>query len=184
MRPVSKPIGMQPKRAKNIGPRITFRLPDCRPLQPREGARWVYRYVLGQRSCTKLTVTGIAFGRTSGRKPAVIVGQIIGGAKLELDLPTLVDTRLVIRANSGEANHSCYGSSRSSRVSERLVGTCRDVPSDRRHAALLARRLLEYKVSAVIDLYELKLAERRAFRTPVSRVVEPSAARSFGGRRW
>jgi hypothetical protein len=31
----------------------------------------------------------------------VIIGQIIGGGKLELDLPTLVDTRLLIQANSG-----------------------------------------------------------------------------------
>src|SRR5712691_7761897 len=29
------------------------------------------------------------------------IGQIIGGGKLELDLPTLVDTRLLIQANSG-----------------------------------------------------------------------------------
>jgi len=31
----------------------------------------------------------------------MIIGQIIGGGKLELDLPTLVDTRLLIQANSG-----------------------------------------------------------------------------------
>jgi hypothetical protein len=31
----------------------------------------------------------------------MIVGQIIGNEKLELDLPTLVDTRLLIQANSG-----------------------------------------------------------------------------------
>jgi Helicase HerA, central domain len=29
------------------------------------------------------------------------IGQIIGGGKLELDLPTLVDTRVLIQANSG-----------------------------------------------------------------------------------
>jgi uncharacterized protein len=44
-----------------------------------------------------------------------------------------------------------------------LVGASGELPADPRHAALLARRLLEYKVSAVIDLYELKLAERRQF---------------------
>jgi uncharacterized protein len=43
--------------------------------------------------------------------------------------------------------------------SERAA-SCRPIP---RHAALLARRLIEYKVSAVIDPYELKLAERRQF---------------------
>src|ERR1700691_5607809 len=31
----------------------------------------------------------------------MIIGQIVGGEKLELDLPTLVDTRLLIQANSG-----------------------------------------------------------------------------------
>ena len=32
---------------------------------------------------------------------AMITGQIVGGGKLEIDLPTLVDTRLLIQANSG-----------------------------------------------------------------------------------
>ena len=31
----------------------------------------------------------------------MIIGQIIESGKLELDLPTLVDTRLLIQANSG-----------------------------------------------------------------------------------
>jgi hypothetical protein len=44
-----------------------------------------------------------------------------------------------------------------------LVGASGELPANPRHAALLARRLLEYKVSAVVDLYELKLAERRRF---------------------
>jgi hypothetical protein len=44
-----------------------------------------------------------------------------------------------------------------------LVGTSGELPANPRHAALLARRLLEYKVSAVVDLYELKLVERRRF---------------------
>jgi hypothetical protein len=44
-----------------------------------------------------------------------------------------------------------------------LVGAGGELPANPRHAVLLARRLLEYKVSAVIDLYELKLAERRRF---------------------
>jgi DNA helicase HerA-like ATPase len=38
-----------------------------------------------------------------------------------------------------------------------------ELPADPRHTALLARRLLEYKVSAVVDLYELKLSDRRRF---------------------
>jgi hypothetical protein len=31
----------------------------------------------------------------------MIIGQTTGGKQLELDLPTLVDTRLLIQANSG-----------------------------------------------------------------------------------
>jgi len=42
-----------------------------------------------------------------------------------------------------------------------LVGASGELPANPCHAALLSRRLLEYKVSAVVDLYELKLAERR-----------------------
>jgi uncharacterized protein len=44
-----------------------------------------------------------------------------------------------------------------------LVGAGGELPAVPRHAALLARRLIEYQVSAVVDLYELKLAERRQF---------------------
>jgi uncharacterized protein len=44
-----------------------------------------------------------------------------------------------------------------------LVGAGGELRADPRHAALLARRLLEYKVSAVVDLYELKLTDRRRF---------------------
>jgi DNA helicase HerA-like ATPase len=112
----------------------------------------------------------------------MIIGQIIGAGKLELDLPTLVDTRLLIQANSGGGkswllrliaeragiqtivldNEGEFGSLREA-VDALLVGTGGELPANPRHAALLARRLLEYKVSAVIDLYELKLAERRRF---------------------
>lgn len=31
----------------------------------------------------------------------MIIGQIVSGEKLKIDLSTLVDTRLLIRANSG-----------------------------------------------------------------------------------
>ncbi len=112
----------------------------------------------------------------------MIIGQIIAGEKLELDLPTLVDTRLLIQANSGGGkswllrliaeragiqtivldNEGEFASLREA-VDVLLVGAGGELPANPRHAALLARRLLEYKVSAVIDLYELKLAERRRF---------------------
>ncbi len=94
----------------------------------------------------------------------------------------MVDTRLLIQANSGGGkswllrliaeragiqtiildNEGEFGSLREA-VDVLLVGASGELPANPRHAALLARRLLEYKVSAVIDLYELKLAERRRF---------------------
>src|SRR3984885_14557039 len=112
----------------------------------------------------------------------MIIGQIVGGKKLELDLPTLVDTRLLIQANSGGGkswllrliaeragiqtivldNEGEFASLREA-VDVLLVGAGGELTADPRHAALLARRLLEYKVSAVVDLYELQLPERRRF---------------------
>jgi hypothetical protein len=113
---------------------------------------------------------------------AMIIGQMIGGGKLELDLPALVDTRLLIQANSGGGkswllrliaeragiqtivldNEGEFASLREV-VDVLLVGASGELPANPRHAALLARRLLEFKVSAVVDLYELKLGERRRF---------------------
>src|SRR5712692_5330343 len=112
----------------------------------------------------------------------MIIGQIIGGEKLELDLPTLVDTRLLIQANSGGGkswllrlvaeragiqtivldNEGEFASLRET-LDMLLVAATGELPANPRHAAPLERRLIEYKVSAVIDLYELKLAERRQF---------------------
>src|SRR5216683_2380302 len=112
----------------------------------------------------------------------MIIGQMIGGGRLELDLPALVDTRLLIQANSGGGkswllrliaeragiqtivldNEGEFASLREA-VDVLLVGASGELPANPRHAALLARRLIEYKVSAVVDLYELKLAERRQF---------------------
>src|SRR5260370_7043009 len=110
------------------------------------------------------------------------IGQIVGGGEPERDLCTLVDTRLLIQANSGGGkswllrliaeragiqtivldNEGEFASLREA-VDMLLVGASGELPANPRHAALLARRLLEYKVSAGIDLYELKLAERRRF---------------------
>src|SRR5713101_6881812 len=112
----------------------------------------------------------------------MIIGQMIGGGRLELDLPAIVDTRLLIQANSGGGkswllrliaeragiqtivldNEGEFASLREA-VDVLLVGAGGELPANPRHAALLARRLLEDKVSAVVDLYELKLAERRCF---------------------
>src|ERR1700751_1772867 len=112
----------------------------------------------------------------------MIIGQIIGGGKLECDLPALVDTRLLIQANSGGGkswllrliaeragiqtivldDEGEFASLREA-VDMLLVGAGGEFPAIPRHAALLARRLIEYKVSAVGNLYELKLGDRRQF---------------------
>ena len=112
----------------------------------------------------------------------MIIGQIAGGGKLECDLPALVDTRLLIQANSGGGkswllrliaeragiqtivldNEGEFASLREA-VDMLLVGASGELPANPRQAALLARRLIEFKVSAVVDLYELKLGERRQF---------------------
>jgi uncharacterized protein len=108
----------------------------------------------------------------------MIIGQIIGGGKLECDLPALVDTRLLVQANSGGGkswllrliaeragiqtiildDEGEFASLREA-VDMLLVGAAGELPAVPRQAALLARRLIEYKVSAVVDLYELKLVE-------------------------
>jgi uncharacterized protein len=113
---------------------------------------------------------------------AMIIGQIIDGGRLECDLPALVDTRLLIQANSGGGkswllrliaeragiqtivldSEGEFASLREA-VDMLLVGAGGELPANPRHAALLARRLIEYKVSAVIDLYELRLGDRRHF---------------------
>lgn len=35
------------------------------------------------------------------KQEAMVIGQVVVGGRLELDLPALVDTRLLIQANSG-----------------------------------------------------------------------------------
>src|SRR5713101_2787134 len=89
----------------------------------------------------------------------MIIGQMIGGGRLELDLPALVDTRLLIQANSGGGkswllrliaeragiqtsvldNEGEFASLREA-VYVLLVGASGELPANPRHAALLARR--------------------------------------------
>src|SRR5689334_20992375 len=112
----------------------------------------------------------------------MIIGTVDSAKKLDVDLPRLVDTRLLIQANSGGGkswllrliaeragiqtivldNEGEFASLREA-VDMLLIGAAGELPANPQHAALLARRLLEYQVSAVIDLYELKLGERRRF---------------------
>jgi len=112
----------------------------------------------------------------------MIIGTTDSAKKLDVDLSRLVDTRLLIQANSGGGKswllrlvaeragiqtivldpEGEFASLREA-VDVLLIGREGEIPADSRSAGLLARRLIEYKVSAVIDLFDLKLSERRRF---------------------
>jgi hypothetical protein len=104
--------------------------------------------------------------------------------KTSIDLPTLLDTRLLIQANSGggkswlirrilEQSHGNVqhiiidSEGEFSTLREQydyvLAGKDGDTPADPKSAALLARKLLELNVSAILDLYELHADERKRF---------------------
>jgi uncharacterized protein len=101
-----------------------------------------------------------------------------------IDLPTLLDTRLLVQANSGggkswllrrilEQSHGKVQqividlegefATLRERYDYVLAGKDGDTPADPRSAGLLAKKLLELNVSAIIDLYELHLQERKHF---------------------
>lgn len=103
---------------------------------------------------------------------------------ISLDLLRLVDSRMLINANSGGGKswllrliaEQASGHAQTiildpegefATLREKfdflLVGQSGEIPAEPRAAALLARRLLELQASAVIDLYDLRLPERRRF---------------------
>lgn len=107
------------------------------------------------------------------------------GEAVDLDLPRLIETRLLVQANSGGGKSWAIR-----RILEQTHGSVQqividvedefhslrekydyvlagreggDCPADVRSAPLLARRLLELGVSAVVGIYELKAHERVKF---------------------
>lgn len=101
-----------------------------------------------------------------------------------IDLPTLIDTRLLVQANSGggkswllrrllEQSHGKVQqiiidlegefSTLREKYDYILATKEGDTAAEPRSAALLAKRLLELHVSAIIDLYELSHQERKHF---------------------
>jgi uncharacterized protein len=102
----------------------------------------------------------------------------------EIDLEKLIESRLLVQANSGggktwllkrilEKSHGKvqqividpegeFGTLRE-KYDYVLCGKGGDTPAEPRSAALLARKLLELNVSAIIDLYELHRQERKRF---------------------
>lgn len=107
------------------------------------------------------------------------------GDNFKVDLPKLMDTRLLIAANSGggkswalrrlleQTNGEVqqividlegeFYSLREKFDDYLLIGKGGDMTTDVRAAALLATKLLELDVSAIIDLSELKFHERKHF---------------------
>ncbi len=105
-------------------------------------------------------------------------------SKLEIDLPVLIDTRLLIQANSGggksyavrkllEETHGKVQqivldmegefATLREKYAYLLCGKNGDIPINPRMAGLLAKKILELKTSTIIDLYELKQHERISF---------------------
>ncbi len=109
----------------------------------------------------------------------ILVNDTVG-----IDLSTLIDTRLLVQANSGggkswllrrllEQSHGKVQqividlegefSTLREKYDYILAAKEGDTAAEPRSAALLARRLLELNVSAIIDLYELSHQERKRF---------------------
>lgn len=112
------------------------------------------------------------------------MSNILLNDTFRIDLPTLIDTRLLVQANSGggkswllrrllEQSHGKVQqividlegefSTLREKYDYILASKEGDTPADPRSAALLAKRLLELNVSAIIDLYELSHQERKHF---------------------
>jgi len=103
---------------------------------------------------------------------------------VSIDLESLLTTKLLVQANSGggkswllrrilEQSHGQvqqividlegeFGSLRE-KYDYILAGKGGDTPAEPRNAAMLARKLLEFRVSAIVDLYELHAQERKHF---------------------
>lgn len=105
-------------------------------------------------------------------------------ANIQIDLAKLIDSRLLVQANSGggkswllrrilEESHGKVQqividlegefATLREKYDYLLCGKGGDVPAAPKTAALLARKILELNVSAIIDLYELPHHERKHF---------------------
>ena len=114
-----------------------------------------------------------------------IIGKQTENKKpIEIDLPRLIENRLLVQANSGggkswairkllEETHGKVQqivldlegefSTLREKYDYILAGKEGDIPIQLKTASLLAKRLLEHKASTIIDLYELKQHERILF---------------------
>lgn len=107
-----------------------------------------------------------------------------GRTDVKMDAMSLVDSRLLATANSGGGKSFLLRglveqvgakiptivldpegefSTLREKLDMVLVGSDGDIDPDPRSAALLCRKIIELRLSAVVDLYELRLHERRRF---------------------
>ena len=112
------------------------------------------------------------------------IGKTISDKTLHIDLLRLVDTRMLIQANSGGGKSYLLRllAERASdkvqiilldpegefatlreKVDIALVGQGGELSTDVRSAALLARKVIEKRISIIVDLYDLKLPDRRKY---------------------
>lgn len=112
------------------------------------------------------------------------MSKILLGPSVRIDLDKLIESRLLVQANSGGGKSWAirriieqsfgekqiiiidpegeFGNLRS-KFDFVYCGKDGDAPVESRSAALLAHRLLELKASAIVDLYELPPQERKHF---------------------
>ena len=114
----------------------------------------------------------------------IVLGQLPDGGALRVNIPTLVDARALITGNSGAGKsrllrrlaEQAFGKVQQIIIDPEgefatlrekhdflLAGRGGEVPAEPRAAALLARRLMELRASAILDLYDLRLDEQRLF---------------------
>jgi len=114
----------------------------------------------------------------------IVIGKTDSAGALRLDIPTLIDTRALVTGNSGAGKsrllrrlaEQAFGKvqvividleGEFATLRERhgflLAGRGGEVQAEPRAAALLAKRLMELRTPAVLDLYDLRLQQRREF---------------------
>ena len=114
----------------------------------------------------------------------IVLGQTNDGQRVEIDRDRLVESRLLLQANSGGGKswalrrllEQSFGqvqhlvldpegefASLREKHDYVLAGRGGDTPAEPRSAKMLARKLLELGVSAIMDIYELKPYERVRF---------------------
>jgi len=112
------------------------------------------------------------------------MSEIKLNSKVSMDLEKLIDTRLLVQANSGggkswllrrilEQSHGKVQqividlegefSTLREKYDYILASKEGDIPAEPRSAALLARKILELNVSTIVDLYELSHYDRKHF---------------------